>query len=325
MTTGFTPPGSDAFTRLMQQAWEQWQSGLGAQGAAMNDAGEENIERAFAGLKHYFGLLESMQSRLGETLDPDQWRGALDGIFGAGLPFTSAFADASQLAGGGPQAWMQSWQKMLGTSSLGGWRDMLAMPGIGFAREHQERGQQLIRDVLGYQEQMQRYNQLLARAGKLGAERFEARLAERMEPGRQIESLRALYDLWVDAAEEGFQEVALSPEWAEVYGALVDAQMRVRAGVQRQVEQASREMGMPTRSEIETLGKRLHDLRRQVRALEARLAASEPDAARQPAAGDAGSIKRAGSAKATNTPRKPASKVAAKTRSAGPSKSSKRS
>ena len=290
MTTGFMPPGSEPFARLMQQAWEGWQSSLRSQTTGMNETGEAQIERTLAGLKNYFMLLESMQVQLGGAQPATAWRDALGGVFGAGLPFTAAFADASQIAGGGPQAWMQSWQQMA-APALSGLRETLSVPGIGLAREHQERAQKQARDVLDYQQQMQRYNQLLARAGRLGTEKFEAKLAERSEPGRQVESLRALYDLWVDAAEEGFQEVALSDEWREVYGALVDAQMRVRAGTQQQVEQVSRELGMPTRSEINTLGQRLHDLRRQVRQLEARLSAPLPraESAQSPSAqADAG-------------------------------------
>jgi len=291
MTTGFMPPGGEPFARMMQQAWEGWQSSLRGQAAGINETGEAQIERTLAGLKNYFMLLESMQSQLGGAQPATAWRDALGGVFGAGLPFTTAFADASQIAGGGPQAWMQSWQTLV-APALDGVRETLGVPGIGSAREHQERAQKQARDVLDYQQQMQRYNQLLARAGRLGTEKFEAKLAERSEPGRQVESLRALYDLWVDAAEEGFQEIALSDEWREVYGALVDAQMRVRAGTQQQVEQMSRELGVPTRSEVNTLGKRLHDLRRQVRQLEARLSAPQPRAesaqspSAQPDAGD---------------------------------------
>src|SRR3546814_16203183 len=67
---------------------------------------------------------------------------------------------------------------------------------------------------------------------------FEDKLAEREEPGRQIQSARALFDLWVDAAEDAYAKIALSHEFREVYGKLVDAQMRLRGGVQREVERS---------------------------------------------------------------------------------------
>ena len=304
MSNGFPPDGA-TYARLMQQAWEQWQSNLSGQSPQINAVGEAQIERLLSGLKSYFELLESLQSQLGGADVSEQWRSALVAVFAVGQPFTQAFGDASTLAGGGPQAWMDAFAQMQAQPQIGA-TSLLGVPAFGFAREHQQRAQQLTRNLLDYREQMQRYNLLLARAGKLGAAKFETKLAERTEPGRQVESLRALYDLWVDAAEEGFQEVALSPEWREVYGALVNAQMRVRAGVQQQVENAARELGMPTRSEVDTLGKRLHDLRRQVRQLESRLAAAD---------GPAGALRNpvaVAEAPAAQTAAKPAAKSARK-------------
>ena len=90
--------------------------------------------------------------------------------------------------------------------------------------------------LVDYQEQTSRYNALIMKASQRGFELFESKLAAREEPGRQIDSLRALYDLWVDAAEEAYAEIALSPEFREVYGALVNAQMRVRSQIQQEVE-----------------------------------------------------------------------------------------
>ena len=203
MFTGFPPDGA-AYARLMQQAWEQWQSNLSGKSPQINAVGETQIEHLLSGLKSYFELLESLQSQLGGADVSEQWRSALGAVFAGGQPFTQAFGDASTLAGGGPQAWMDAFAQMQAQPQIGA-ASLLGVPAFGFAREHQQRAQQLTRNLLDYREQMQRYNLLLARAGKLGAAKFETKLAERTEPGRQVESLRALYDLWVDAAEEGFQ------------------------------------------------------------------------------------------------------------------------
>ena len=119
--------------------------------------------------------------------------------------------------------------------------------------------------LLDYQEQNSRYNALIMKSSVRGFELFESKLAAREEPGRQIDSLRALYDLWVDAAEEAYAEIALSPEFREVYGALVNAQMRVRSQIQQEVERIATDFGMPTRSELDSIGQRLHDLRREMR------------------------------------------------------------
>ncbi len=77
--------------------------------------------------------------------------------------------------------------------------------------------------------------------------------------------MRALYDLWVDAAEEAYAEIALSDEFRKVYGDVVNSQMRVRQAIQQEVERMSTDFGMPTRSELNSVHKRLHELRREVR------------------------------------------------------------
>ncbi|HEV7489504.1 MAG TPA: poly(R)-hydroxyalkanoic acid synthase subunit PhaE, partial [Rhodanobacteraceae bacterium] len=46
---------------------------------------------------------------------------------------------------------------------------------------------------------------------------------------------------------------------------LVNAQMRVRSQIQQEVERIATDFGMPTRSELDSIGQRLHDLRREVR------------------------------------------------------------
>jgi hypothetical protein len=85
--------------------------------------------------------------------------------------------------------------------------------------------------------------------------------------------MRALYDLYVDAAEEGYAEVALSDEFREVYGALVNSQMRVRQMVQGEIERSTASLGIPGRTELDSVHKRIAELRRRVADLEERLAA----------------------------------------------------
>jgi hypothetical protein len=261
-------PSGD-FERLARQSWDAWQGwmkgGTTAGAAPGAAASSEAAERALAGLKGYFALLESLWAGVPTSGSGGDWRGWMNGVFtGPGQPFAQAFADASGIAGGGPDAWLAAAQRFA-APLLEDLHKNLNLPAFGPAREHQERSQRLLQALADLQQCMAQYHALLARAGRRAAERLESRLAEHSEPGRQIESLRSLYDLWVDAAEEAFQEVALSPEYRSVYGALVNAQSRVRHESQAQTEVLVREMGLPTRSEVATLGQRLHEVRRTLR------------------------------------------------------------
>src|SRR5690606_19501243 len=185
----------------------------------------------------------------------------------------------------------------------------LRIPAFGAGREHQERAQALARALVEYEEANSAYNALLSKATQQAFVLFEDRLTERAEPGRQVESARALFDLWIDAAEEAYAEVALSPEFRRAYGRLVDAQMRVRAGVQQQVEQLRASLGMPTRTEVDSAHRRIVELERALRRLRdaveggASPAAAAPDAGGRAAGRSAG---RGGPAAKKAAPARPA-------------------
>jgi polyhydroxyalkanoate synthase subunit PhaE len=72
---------------------------------------------------------------------------------------------------------------------------------------------------------------------------------------------------WIDAAEEAYAEIALSSGFRKVYGELVNAQMRVRAGIQREVELIGGLFGMPGRTEVDAAHRKIAELERQLRRL----------------------------------------------------------
>ena len=141
------------------------------------------------------------------------------------------------------------------------------MPAFGFAREHQERLQSLAAAQLECQEAGNAFNTLLLKASESAFQVFERMLAEHGAPGLQISSPRKLFGLWIDAAEQAYAEVALSKDYRELYGNLVNAQMKLRAGVQKEVELASASLGMPTRSELDGAHRKIVELERALRKL----------------------------------------------------------
>ncbi|HET7930794.1 MAG TPA: class III poly(R)-hydroxyalkanoic acid synthase subunit PhaE [Rhodanobacteraceae bacterium] len=251
-----------------------WHEGL-EQWSRMFDAGKAQdsqsatVERLLAGARSYFALLQSMADKGSQgNTDPHAWADAVRGAFnfpGADAAlFDNPLARAMrELAGHGAKGFEQMMDGL--QPAMREARALLDMPAFGYAREHQEHYQRMAKAWLDYQHETNRYNALIARASKRAFELFEDKLAERGEPGRQVDSVRGLYDLWVDAAEDAYAEVALSDEFREVYGALVNAQMRVRKHAQLEVEKVSNDLGMPTRTEIDSLGKRVHELHRAAR------------------------------------------------------------
>ena len=141
----------------------------------------------------------------------------------------------------------------------------LKAPAFGYMREHQEHYQKMALAFVEFQQATKAYNALIMKSSQRSFEILELKLAERGEPGRQIDSVRALYDLWVDSAEEAYAEIALSDEFRTVYGDVVNSQMRVRSQMQQEVERIGVDLGMPTRTELNSVHKRMHDLRRELR------------------------------------------------------------
>jgi class III poly(R)-hydroxyalkanoic acid synthase PhaE subunit len=182
-----------------------------------------------------------------------------------------------QMSGHGANG-MDQWMKQAAPwmdAMRGEFGGMFNMPAFGLQREQQEHWQALGKSQMEYQKAMSGYNAQLMECGKRAFAKFEDKLAERSEPGRQLDSTRALFDLWIDAAEESWGEVAMTPEFRTAYGDLVNAQSRVRAGVQGEVERTTGMFGMPTRTEVNSSHKKVTQLERDLRELKQRFAELE--------------------------------------------------
>ena len=299
------------YQALAQQSWDAWTRYLQQQPAAVspfappssNTRADDFMTRSMAGAKAYADWLRSAAtSGLGQG--GDDWQRQMQSLFAGmgGQPFTQAFAGLDSASA---QSFFQQWQHwmqaqnglgaipglagMSGFSAMpnfnampnfGGMPNFGAMPGFGdttaafgFTRERQLQQQALAAAMREYADMASRYQSLIQQANAQGFERLQAQLTEMASTDKQVESLKGLYDLWVDAAEECYAQIALSAEFKQVYGAMVNAQMRVRQLQQQQLEAACRELGLPTRSEVAALGKRLQELRREVRS-----AAAQSDA-----------------------------------------------
>jgi class III poly(R)-hydroxyalkanoic acid synthase PhaE subunit len=210
-----------------------------------------------------------------------EWKRAL----GATSP--NPFASAFQAMGGEGMQGIDAWNTAIAPWLEAARREggaLLGLPAFGIGREHQERLQSLAEAQLDYSRREGEFNLLMLRALERAHALFSAKLVERSAPGKALDSARALFDLWIDASEEAYAEVALSPEFRSAYGALVNAQMRLRQGVQREVEQAAGQLGMPTRTEIDAAHRRIAELERLLRRMRDGADAAPAAAPKKPAA-----------------------------------------
>jgi class III poly(R)-hydroxyalkanoic acid synthase PhaE subunit len=185
---------------------------------------------------------------------------------GATQPFAQAFGGIDSASA---ESFTRQWQSWMQAAQHSGFGDLPGThgptPTFGQNREQQMQQQAMAAAAMESLQASARYQTLIQRANAQGMQRLQDKLAEHAEPGRQIDSLKSLYDLWVDAAEEAYAEIALSDEFRETYGEMVNTQMRVRQMQQQQTEQICQQLGMPTRSEVSSLGERLQALRREFR------------------------------------------------------------
>lgn len=283
-----------AFGGQPQAPQDPWQAAFDTwsrmAGVGRRDDAADMVERFSMQARQWLGMMQQVAGQFaGRDAAPADivgaWKQAMGGQ--GGNPFAALF---DGMAGRG-QAGFDQWyaqaapmfNNMLGGMLMGGLRQeslgLLRMPAFGMNREHQERLQALAAAQIELQEKNDAYNQLMLGIGQDAFLRFERKLAERSEPGRQLKSARALFDLWIDAAEEAYAEVALSQDFRKRYGELVNAQMKVRAGIQREVELFCDLFGMPGRTEVDAAHRRIAELERQVR----RLRTAAPQAQAKPA------------------------------------------
>ncbi|HZH44382.1 MAG TPA: class III poly(R)-hydroxyalkanoic acid synthase subunit PhaE [Lysobacter sp.] len=313
--------GSD-FEALARQYWDFWTDAMrqgaaaaGAQGAesaartpqaAWERMGEEAMQTLGAQARGWYGQMQQLAAQFaGRAPDArevaETWRRMLSGA-GGGNVFAELLRGMQGPGQQGFDAWYEQVRPFLQGLPMDAWqreaRSWLGLPAFGFAREHQERWQKLAQAHLDYVEQSGAYQALLAEATQDAFGRFERKLAERGEGAQPVTSARALFDLWIDAAEEAYAEVALSPRFRDAYGRFVNAQMRLRAGVQREVEQLCSQFGMPTRTEMDAAHRKITQLERELR----RLRDTLPDQA-APAAAERTQAKPRRASTASDTPR----------------------
>ena len=273
---GFGAMGSMGGLQGFRDAMDGWTRNVGAGSSGANDVlGHFNRQS-----QHWYGQMQQVAAQFAGQQHSardvaDAWRKLIggngnelfqnlfDGMQGPGMQQLQQWSDAAA-------PWLQSMHKEAATT--------LGMPTFGFAREHQERLQGLGRAQLDWQQALGAYHALLGKVSQDAFSRFVGKLIDREEPGRRIGSVRALFDVWVDAAEEAYAETALSVEYRHAYGTLVNTQMRLRNAMQSIIEQNATSVGLPGRAELDSAHRKIAELERLVRRIQ-RNAEADDDAA----------------------------------------------
>ncbi len=275
-----TPPWGDDWMEANRRYWDAW-----------THFGEQPAERAAPGKPPEPGWAEAAD-RWWKVMTPPVPPGSrelFDRLMEQGktfFRFGEAFA-ASATKGGGAFQSQNVWQQGLraiaeqwGKAPFDFFQNQnqnpmerfFSAPALGFTRESQEQGQEMVRLTLAYQQALQAYEMVFQNLGTETFSRLQHRLGERAERQEPVMTLRALYDVWVDSSEEAYLELVSTESYAETYGKMVNALMALKHHGRAVMDQAVGAVGLPTRDGLATLQKRQQELRRETVALRRELA-----------------------------------------------------
>ncbi len=291
---------------------EQWTRLIGADAAPqVQELGARFQQQA----GDWLGMMQQVAARFaGRDSSAGEVAGAWrEAVEGQGDAMVRWMLDAAR--GGkalGDQPWVRNFVHAL--QSGFGEADWLNAPAFGPAREHQARWQALLRAQREHQARMEAYVASIRGVLDDAFRRFEAKLAEHEAPGSQLTSARAMFDLWIDAAEEAYATVAMSEDFQRIYADLANTQMRLRAATRQELERACEMMGVPTRTEMDVAHRRIAELERWMRRMAAGQAErrAEPAPARAKPAGDPAKKTKPASAAKAKPATRPAKSIAKK-------------
>jgi len=238
------------------------------------------------------GLNQALQTAASTGKSLSQWQDAMSKTFDSmKTAFTVPSRDVQDNARKMMGLWelpLENWERMASSMSMmpgdslqginvpdvGTMKDsvkgrldqFLSAPGVGHMRERQDQFQELTRLLINYQESMQDYARSFSDMGVKSVERLQKRFGEFVAEGKELKSLRDIYDLWVDCCEESYADYVSTDDYVEVHGRMVNSLMALKRHSRMMVDEVLGALNMPTRREMETLHSRFHQLRRQEKA-----------------------------------------------------------
>ena len=96
------------------------------------------------------------------------------------------------------------------------------------------------------------------------AQRFIARAGTASAPGLTSEGALALYETWVQCAEEAYAATVRKDEFCRLQAQLVNTATALLLAQRRQADGLARAWGLPTREEADALQRQIRELRQQL-------------------------------------------------------------
>jgi class III poly(R)-hydroxyalkanoic acid synthase PhaE subunit len=145
---------------------------------------------------------------------------------------------------------------------------LLDLAPIGYFREHQENAQSLARALGDYGRIAAQMASAIARVHTDALELLAKKTQALADAGATVTDTRRLYSLWIESGEQAFAEHARGDIFGRLQGELVNASVQVRIAQQIIANNFLKSLDLPTRAELNSVHKRLKEMRERIAQLE---------------------------------------------------------
>ena len=255
-----TPPsGRDAFDKLMDVsrgyfAMAEQFMGAASKGSGMDavNSWSENVQKMWGDWMNGGMLRPDKQHKdmmAFWDLPLDTWQRLAANVMPMPGDFTQAFH---------PEGATQGMDQMRGQVNR-----FLSIPAVGYHREFQEQYQILGQRMMDYSGAVSAFQMGFGKLAVETTQEFQQSVQEMANKGEGLNSLREIYDKWVEMSEAAYARFVMTEEYQTLYGRMVNSLLAVKQQMARMVDQNLEAMHMPTHAEISTLQQRQQEQRRE--------------------------------------------------------------
>ena len=228
-------------------------------------------DRGTAGQDPFQTWLASSRTLFADQPMPDSMKERCEGLFAAWNRLAQVCAGASggpRGEGGGgpfdPVGWLDAagggelWRWFGGDAGADPWREqrdaLTASP-----------------QWLAYTAALERTRALMSAAWLNAFKRFTEDLARDHQPGAAFPAWAAIQARWQEAADAELAAAQRAPDFLAAQRDLIRARLDCSSLLRGRIERIAGMLGLPTRAELDDLHESMHGLKREIRALRARL------------------------------------------------------
>lgn len=145
---------------------------------------------------------------------------------------------------------------------------------IGFSRERQLEWQAYLKAHANYQQYATQLTQHFASVFTQSLQQVPIEVEKRAKAGQPIQSIRELYDLWIECGEQSFAAIAKDDSFVKAQAAHTNALSILKLAEHALLERWLQEHDLPTRSELNSLHQKVRSMSDRIAELEAQLSNS---------------------------------------------------